>query len=128
MQLEAGGQTLTTALEVRGDPRIEISSSDQQARHRAIMDSFALARPTFDVFRAARAITEQVSTVRDVLDSSDTAPDALSDEARQINSVLRELRQEMNVMRAGSSAMPVRVDRYAASITAMVCKSNPCAG
>jgi len=104
VQLEAGGQTLTTALEVRGDPRIEISSSDQQARHRAIMDSFALARPTFDVFRAARAITEQVSTVRDVLDSSDTAPDALSDEARQINSVLRELRQEMNVMRSGSSA------------------------
>ena len=104
VQLDAGGQTLTTSLEVRGDPRIEISDADLQVRHRAIMDSFALAGPVFEAFQAARAISEQVTTVRDVLDSSDTAPDALSDDARQINSTLRELRQEMNIMRAGSSA------------------------
>jgi hypothetical protein len=91
-------------VEVRGDPRIDISDADRRTRHRAILDSFALAGPAFEAFRAARAISEQVSAVRDVLDSSDTAPDALSDEARQINSTLRELRQEMNVMRAGSSA------------------------
>jgi photosystem II stability/assembly factor-like uncharacterized protein len=103
VQLEANGETLTTGLEVRADPRIEISESDRAARHRAIMDSFALARPAFEAFRAARGISEQLSAIRDVLDSSDTAPDELSNEARQINAALRDLRQEMNIMRAGSS-------------------------
>ena len=104
IRLEAGGETLTTTLEVRSDPRIEISDDDRAARQRAIVDSFALARPAFEAFRAARSISEQVSAVRDILDDSDTAPDELSNEARQINAALRDLRQEMNVMRAGSSA------------------------
>jgi hypothetical protein len=104
VRLEAGGEALTTTLEVRSDPRIEISDADRAARQRAIMDSFALARPAFEVFRAARSVTEQVSAVRDILDESDTAPDELSNEARRINAALRDLRQEMNVMRAGSSA------------------------
>jgi hypothetical protein len=104
VQLEASGTTLTTSLEVRADPRIEISGSDREARHRAILDSFALARPAFEAFRAARTLSEQISAIRDVLDNSDAAPDELSNEARQINAALRDLRQEMNVMRAGSSA------------------------
>lgn len=104
VRLEAGDQSLTTEVEVRLDPRVEISSADLEARQAAALDSFALARTTFEAFRAARSLTEQVTAIRDILDASDSAPDELSDEVREVNSALRDLRQQMNIMRAGSSA------------------------
>ena len=107
VQLEAAGQTLSTELRVRLDPRVQISRADLEARQRALMSMYALAKPLYEAGRAVRELNQQLAAIQQMLRDIEDAPQSLGDEATAISgelgAVSRELNQVNRNARAGSA-------------------------
>ena len=104
VELEAAGETYTTAVEVRGDPRIEISRADLVARQAAIMDGFALSKPIYEAGRALTRASEQLTAVRELIMGNDEVPDSLREEIRELSGQIRALQEELNQLRRSMRA------------------------
>ncbi|MFQ5742899.1 MAG: hypothetical protein ACE5HV_04840 [Acidobacteriota bacterium] len=102
VRLEAAEQTLTTEVVVKGDPRIQISRADLEARQRALMDAYALSKPFYEAGRAVQRIGQQIGEIRELLTDNDSGN--LSDEIQEISKEVRELGQQMNQARRGLGA------------------------
>jgi hypothetical protein len=102
VRLEAAGQTLTTDVAVRGDPRIQISRADREARQQAMMSAYHLAKPNYEAGQAARRLTRQLTDVRQLLRQASDVPESISEEVDSLQSEVRELQQELQ--RAGQGA------------------------
>ncbi len=102
VRLEAAGETLTTNLEIRGDPRVQVSRADLEARQEALMSAYRLAKPNYEAGQAARRLSEQLSDVEQLLEESADAPESLSERVDSLQGELRELQQQLQ--RAGAGA------------------------
>ena len=102
-RLEAAGRTLTTDVVVRGDPRIDISRADLEARQQAMMSAYQLAKPNYEAGQAARRLNQQLADIRSLLREASDVPEAIQEQVDSLRSELRELQQELG--RAGAGAM-----------------------
>ncbi len=102
VRLEAAGETITTELTVRGDPRIQVSRADLEARQEAMMSAYRLAKPNYEAGQAVQRITQQLTDVRQLLRQARDVPESISEEVDSLQSEVRELQQELQ--RAGQGA------------------------
>ncbi len=96
VRLDAAGQSLTTDVDVRLDPRVEISAADLLARQNALMSAYALAKPLYDAGRAVQRLNSQISDIDDLLKERDDVPDDLKQSLDSIRSHVRELGRDLN--------------------------------
>jgi len=114
VELDAADQTFTTEVEVRGDPRIDISRADLVVRQAAIMDGFALSKPIYETGRALTRASEQLTAVRELITGNDEEPDSLREEIRELSGQIRDLQEELSQVRRG-----MRVSNAIESFTAL---------
>ena len=104
-RLDAAGRSLTPEVLVRGDPRITISDTDREARQRALMSAYALAKPAYEAGRAVRRLTDQLRSIERLLQDTEEAgagagaPAELAEEVDSLQAQLEELNQDIG--RAG---------------------------
>jgi photosystem II stability/assembly factor-like uncharacterized protein len=104
VRLEAAGQSLETPVEVRLDPRVEISQADLLARQEAMMSAYHLAKPVYEAGQAIRRLTEQLGDVQSLLKETESAPEELVEEVGALREEVRELSGELGDARRGSFA------------------------
>jgi photosystem II stability/assembly factor-like uncharacterized protein len=104
VELEAAGQTLSTEVEVRGDPRIDISRADLEARQAAILDGFALAKPIYEAGHALTRASDQLAAVRELIMGNHEVPDSVREEIRELSGQIRDLQGELNQVRRSARA------------------------
>jgi hypothetical protein len=102
VELNAAGQTYTTEVEVRLDPRVDISRADLEARQAAILDAFALSRPVYEAGRALTRASDQLADVRELIMGNEQVPDTLRQEIRDLSGQIREMQSELNDLRRGT--------------------------
>ncbi|MFQ6045445.1 MAG: hypothetical protein ACE5PT_03670 [Gemmatimonadales bacterium] len=91
VRLDAAGQTASKELEVRLDPRVEVSQADLELRQAALMTLYRLAKPVYEAGRRVQRLQQQVREARRLLREIEAAPDELNEEARSLSSALREV-------------------------------------
>ncbi|MFV1988435.1 MAG: hypothetical protein ACC682_14230 [Gemmatimonadota bacterium] len=104
VRLDAGDETMETTVEVRLDPRVEISRADLLARQQAMHRAFLLAKPVNDASEAISDIRKQLETLRDHVSGHDDAPETLGDEIDAIGEELDEINDELGDIRRGAGA------------------------
>jgi hypothetical protein len=104
VRLEAAGRTLTTDVVVRGDPRIDVSRADLEARQQAMMSAYQLAKPNYEAGRATRRLNQQLADIRSLLREANDVPEAIQEQVDSLRSELRELQQELQRAGAGAGA------------------------
>ena len=95
VRLDAAGQTSTTDLVVRLDPRVTISDADLRARQEVLMSAHKLAKPVYEAGRAVRRINRQLADVRRLLKENDDAPQALKDQVKELGDEVREVGEQI---------------------------------
>ena len=101
-RLHAGGETLDTSVEVRLDPRVNISRRELIARQDALMSAYELTTPVNEGLRAIGRIRDQLSDVRDRLEGHDVL-ESLNDEIDAVGDEIDEINDELGKARRGSS-------------------------
>lgn len=94
VRLGAGNQTRTTALEVRGDRRIEITRADLEARQAALMSLYTLAGPLYEALDGMQQLNRQVGEARRLVGRD--APQELRRELAALDSLLRDVGRDLN--------------------------------
>ena len=93
--LTAGDATLEASVEVRLDPRVEISRSDLMARHAAMMDSYRLSGMVSDARDRMQGMQQQLGQIDDRVAAAAEAPEALTDEIDAFREDLEALQEEV---------------------------------
>jgi len=110
---------------VRGDPRITILQADREARQRALMSAYALAKPAYQAGRAVRRLTSQLRSIERLL--QDTAgggagagagaPAELAEEVDSLQAQLQELKAPGQVGALATAG--VRSSRHSPQLAAL---------
>lgn len=103
-RLEAAGLTLEAPIEVRLDPRVQISPADLAARQDAMMSAYALAKPIYEAQQAVRRINGQLRDVEGLINDHDDAPAAITGEVASLKSDLEALGEEIDEAAGGARA------------------------
>jgi len=90
VHLDVAGQSLSTGLVVRGDPRVQISAADLAERQTGLMITYALGQPIFEAMRTVRGLTDQVTAVQGLLQKMPDVEDSLE---QAVNGLARDLRR-----------------------------------
>jgi hypothetical protein len=101
VQLEGGGETVTTAVTVEADPRLEgISQADLMARREAIMALYELLGPAYEASRVMADIQEEMGVIAGVLetreDVSEEAQEAFDQARGELAGINREAGQSFS--------------------------------
>src|SRR5690606_31575432 len=105
-RLVAGDATLSTNVEVRYDPRIDVPLAELEARQKSLLDLHRLAKPLYEAGQALRKVDERVAAARKALreaGESDAAKAILA-EADSLAAAVREARRTL-----GSAQRSARV-------------------
>ena len=103
-RLEAAGASLETSVEVRLDPRVEISRADLEARQAALMSAYHLAGPVNEARQGVQRLTTRLMAVSSLLQAQESAPESLTEEVTDLLEETRELGRELNQAAAGARA------------------------
>ena len=93
--LSAGDATLETPVEVRLDPRTEISRGDLMARHAAMLDSYGLSGAVGDARDRIGEMREQLGQAEERVGAAENAPEALKEEIEAFREDLEALQEEI---------------------------------
>ena len=96
VQLQVADQTFSEVIEVRGDPRIQISDADLQARQAALMSLYALSKSIREANQAVSRLSGRVTEIEELLKQHDAAPESLTEQANRLAESISEIRQELN--------------------------------
>ncbi|UCG86345.1 MAG: hypothetical protein JSW71_20985 [Gemmatimonadota bacterium] len=96
VQLQVAGQTFSEEVEVRGDPRIEISDADLRARQDALMSVYELSKSIREATQAVSRLSGRVTEIEELLRQHEAAPESLMEQAKQLGEMIGEIRQELN--------------------------------
>ncbi|MDH3734149.1 MAG: hypothetical protein OEU54_11470 [Gemmatimonadota bacterium] len=115
--LDAGGESMSTDVEVRLDPRVEISRADLMARQEAMHSAYTLAGPVNDVSQAIGKVREQLTAVRSQIRGHEDAPETLGDAVDAIDEELDAINDDLGDARRGAGARG-GIERYHSAPTA----------
>ncbi|MDX1394901.1 MAG: hypothetical protein R3195_10930 [Gemmatimonadota bacterium] len=110
VRLDAGGESMETTVEVRLDPRVEISRADLMARQEAMHRSFMLAKPVNDASQAISSIEDQLESIRERIEGHDVT-ETLTSELDAIEEELGEIDDQMDIVQDGAGARN-GIERY----------------
>jgi hypothetical protein len=96
VRLDAAGDSATTELVVRLDPRIAVSPADLLARHETLASLADLSKSIGDANRAMRTLNSQVTAIQGLLRDHDDAPDDLVQAVDSLQQRLEELGREIS--------------------------------
>jgi photosystem II stability/assembly factor-like uncharacterized protein len=112
--MEAAGRTLSTEVEVRLDPRVEISQDDLLARQEALMSVYRLAKPVYQGGVAVRSLTSQLGDIRQLLRDS---PDVPASEVGSIEgSTTKPTADQQRLLERGWERLPGLIEQLNAII------------
>ena len=94
VKLTAGEATLETPVEVRLDPRVEISRFALMARHTAMMESYRLSGAVSDAQERMGEMRDQLDQAEERVDAAENPPEALMDEIESFREDLEALQEE----------------------------------
>lgn len=95
VRLETGETSAEQTVQVRLDPRIQVTRPELLARQSALLDLHALAKPLYDAGRAATRAEERIRSIRSLLEgpNAGAGAGALRTEADSAEAALRRVRQ-----------------------------------
>ena len=93
--LTAADATMETPVEVRLDPRVEISRFALMARHGAMMDSYRLSGAVSDARERMGEMRDQLSQAEDRVGAAEDPPEALTEEIESFRKDLEALQEEV---------------------------------
>jgi hypothetical protein len=96
VQLEVAGDTSIADIRVLGDPRIEISRVDLQARQDALLSLFELDKAVRAANTALGEVSGKVSDVWELLSDTEGVPEELIEVAETMKTDLDSLRQDLS--------------------------------
>jgi photosystem II stability/assembly factor-like uncharacterized protein len=96
VQLRVAGQTFSEIVEVRGDPRIQISGADLQVRQEALMSLYALSKSIREANQAVSRLSSRVAEIEELLEQHESARESLVEQAHQLSESIGDVRQELN--------------------------------
>ncbi len=96
LAIEMDGDTTTALVEVRGDPRIQISEVDLQTRQNALLSLFSLNQSVAEANRAIRRLSDQLDEVNELLEDLEEVPEEIQLEADSFGEDLDSLRQDLS--------------------------------
>ncbi len=101
VQLEGGGETLTTSVTVEPDPRLaEVSEADLLARREAIIALYELLGPAYEASSVMAEIQEEMGVIADVLevreDVSEETQEAFNQARGELSGINREAGQSFS--------------------------------
>ena len=114
VEVNAGGLVQSGTVEVRLDPRVEISQADLMARQDLLMSAYRLAKPTYEAGRAVRRLNDQLNEVQKLLREMDEAPEEVKDEAKSLRTEVSRIQRELGQAgrgRRGSFAVEASTTR-----------------
>ena len=115
VSMEAGGQTHSSTVEIRADPRRPMTRADRTARQDALMSLHALAAPIYEAGRAVDRLEEQLDAAEELIEAAAEAPEGLAEELAAIREALDEIDDDVGEARRnagvataiqGSSTLP----------------------
>ncbi|HSR41453.1 MAG TPA: hypothetical protein VLL48_04770, partial [Longimicrobiales bacterium] len=107
VRLAAAGQTMETPVEIRLDPRVEISQGDLMARQEAMMDAYRLAEPEYRAGRALDRLTEQLEEVAALLEEQESPPEALTATVDSLEARVAALDDELDRVGIGFASFAI---------------------
>jgi photosystem II stability/assembly factor-like uncharacterized protein len=96
VRLEVAAETSTAEFGVIGDPRIQISRADLQARQDALLSLFELNKALGEANRALGRVDDQVADIQELMEGKDGIPEELIDAAATLKDDLDSLRQDLS--------------------------------
>ena len=93
--LTAGEVVLETPVEVRLDPRTEISRADLAARHDAMMDSYRLSGAVSDARNRMSAMRGQLAQIEERIGAAENPPEGLAEEVEAFEEALNDVQGEI---------------------------------
>ena len=93
--LTAGDATLDTPVEVRLDPRTDISRGDLMARHDAMLDSYRLSGAASDARERMGEMREQLGQADERVGAAENPPEALEEKIEAFREELDALQEEI---------------------------------
>jgi len=102
VRLEAAGQTRETSVEVRLDPRVEMSQQELEDRQGVVMDAFDLARPVFEANRALRRMSQRLADFRELVEEREAEEDR--EDLMQLTRDVRDAGDELDDVSDGAGA------------------------
>src|SRR5690606_2776236 len=97
VRLETGETSAEQTVQVRLDPRIQVTRPELLAQQRALLDLHALAKPLYDAVRAATRAEERIRSIRSLLEGphAGAGAGALRTETASVEAALRRVRQQL---------------------------------
>ncbi len=96
VRVGAGGVTASAPVEVRLDPRVQITRADLLARQELLMSAYALAGPQYEAGQAVERVTRQLDEIGALLEDAESAPAALVERVEDVRERVREIGRELN--------------------------------
>jgi len=83
-------------LEVRLDPRVEISPTDLRARHEAMLDSYRMSGAVLGARDLIESMNGHLNGIEDRIDEAAEPPDGLREEVEALREELEEVEDDLN--------------------------------
>lgn len=95
VQLEVGGDQLSSGIRVEPEPRRPISDADRAARQRVLMDLYRLAGPVHDAEAALQEVRERLTEIRRLVEEQAEVPEAITTTVDSLDKDVSDLRNEL---------------------------------
>ena len=94
--LAAGADTMETAVEVRLDPRVNISRADLEARQETMLDSYRMSSAVQDARELIQSMSGHLNGIEDRIEGAAEPPEDLKEEVEAFREALEEVRDDLN--------------------------------
>jgi hypothetical protein len=95
IRLEVGETTAEKSVDVRLDPRVEVSAADLAARQDALISAYRIAKPIYDGQQAVGRLNRQLRDIEALLRDHEV-PETVTDEVASLKEDLESLREDIN--------------------------------
>ena len=96
-------ETMERTLEVRLDPRVEISMADLRARHEAMLDSYRMSGALFGARELIESMNGHLNGIEDRIEEAAEPPEGLQEEVDALREALEEVQGDLNDAGRGAS-------------------------
>ena len=94
--LAAGADTMETTLQVRLDPRVDISRADLEARQETMLDSYRMSSAVQDARELIQSMRGHLNGIEDRIEGAAEPPEDLKEEVEAFREALEEVGDDLN--------------------------------
>ena len=95
VKLKAAGQEMTKAVQVEGDPRIDISFEDRKTQHDALLSIYKLSPSLSAASRASDSIRKEIKKQEGALKKIPSAPESIHESLKAISKEIDDIRLKL---------------------------------